>query len=56
LTCAKTHESFDRNVKLRLALVVMALLMALAGAESATAASTGPEATASAKQPTDCGA
>jgi hypothetical protein len=37
-------------MKLRLALLVMALLLALAGAESATAASTGPEATASAKK------
>jgi hypothetical protein len=36
-------------MKLRLALLVMALLLALAGADSATAASTGPEATASAK-------
>ena len=37
-------------MKLRLALVVVALLLALAGAESATAASTGPEATDSAKK------
>ncbi|HYN92139.1 MAG TPA: hypothetical protein VER75_09465 [Thermoleophilaceae bacterium] len=37
-------------MKLRLALLVMALLLALAGAESATAASTGPEATAAAKK------
>ncbi len=37
-------------MKLRLALVVMALLLALAGADRATAASTGPEVTASAKK------
>ena len=37
-------------MKLRLAPVVLALLLALAGADSATAASTGPEVTASAKK------
>jgi hypothetical protein len=38
------------DMKLRLAPVVVALLLALAGADSATAVSAGPEATASAKK------
>lgn len=50
MTGTETHESFDCDTKLRLALLVLALLAALAGAESATAASTGPEATATAKK------
>jgi hypothetical protein len=50
LTDPQTRESFGEDMKFRLALLVTALLLALAGAESATVASTGPEATASAKK------